>query len=380
MTAKILIVDDEPAVLELLVDWLESDDHDVWSASDGYEGLGFLREVKPDLVITDIRMPNMDGYLFRQHARRASGVPVLIITGVPQEVAVLREMDIGADHYMTKPLKMDDLLGRVAQLLGQHPTGESPRLTAESTLLDDERSRIALGIRQFDQALRGGIQLGSMTLIEGSPASGKSVICENLASAALADGLLVAFYTSMVESKRLVSHMASLGLSLPRSVSDNRFDIFPFDPTYDDQQSASEIFERLRNSFSRMNEAGVRVIIIDNISTVVSKASRGEIIHFFESCKDMSRRGLTFLVALRTSSIDGDLMGQLHSLFDTHLTLSLKIEGDGPRADVVNLMEVGKSENVTTNRKTSVYFRVNPDQIVDTNSSLFVVPIYKVPI
>lgn len=378
MTARILIVDDEPAVLEMLVDWLESDDHEVWSARDGYEGLGLLREVKPDLVITDIRMPGMDGYLFCQHARRAYDVPVLIITGVPQEAAVLREMEVGTDHYMTKPLGMGVLLDKVAELLSRSPAGLSPGLTLESTQLDDERIRIALGISQFDRALGGGIPLGSMTLIEGSPASGKSVICEHLASAALADGLLVAVYTSMAESKRLGSHMASLRLAFPRRARDNRFDVFPFDPPYDDHQSASEMFDRLLNSFSRMNEAGVRVIIIDNISMALSSASHGEIIRFFESCKDMSKRGLTFLVALRTSSIDRDLMGQLHSMFDTHLNLSLKIEGQAHRANVVSLMEVRKSENVTTNRKTSVYLRVNPDQTADTNSSLDVIPMFNV--
>jgi archaellum biogenesis ATPase FlaH/CheY-like chemotaxis protein len=380
MAAKILIVDDEPAVLELLVDWLESDDHEVWSASDGYEGLKLLREVKPDLAITDIQMPGLDGYLFCQHARRISNIPVLIITGVPQEVAVLREMDVGTDHYLTKPIGMDALLDQVAELLGQRPAGESSKLALESTELDDERSRIMLGIRQFDQALRGGIPLGSMTLIEGSPASGKTVICEHLTSAALKDGPLVAFYTSAPESRPLAPHMASLGLEAPRRVNDNRFDIFPFEPPHDRLKSAREMFDRLLSSFSRMSEAGVRVIIIDDIREALARASRGEVIRLFESCKDMSKRGLTFIVAMRTSSVEGGLMGQLHSMFDTHLNLSLRIEGHDHQADLVNLMEVSKSENVSTGLSPSVYFRVNPDQGAYTNSSLDVIPIRKVKV
>ncbi|MDP6716157.1 MAG: response regulator, partial [SAR202 cluster bacterium] len=290
MAAKILIVDDESAVLELLVDWLESEGHQTWSAADGYEGLKLLSQVRPDLVITDIRMPNMDGYLFCQHVRRTSGVPVLIITGVPQEAAVLREMDVGADHYITKPIGMSDLLDRVAELLEQRPVGDAICSSLESVQQYDERSRIALGIRNFDEALRGGIALGSMTLIEGTPDSGKSVICEHLASSALDDGLLVAFYTTVAESKRLVTHMDSLGLDLTRRANDNRFDVFPFDPPYDDRQSASEMFDRLLDSFSRMNEAGIRVVVIDDMSQVLSKATRGEIISFFESCRSLSRR------------------------------------------------------------------------------------------
>ncbi len=120
MKYKILIVDDEPSIRELLTAFLEMEgEYEAHTASNGEEGLRQLYQHHPDLVVTDIMMPGMDGYEFAHHVRQACDVPIMIITGVTSagEDGNVRKIAPEIDDYMTKPIGMDDFLSRVAALL-----------------------------------------------------------------------------------------------------------------------------------------------------------------------------------------------------------------------------------------------------------------------
>ena len=103
MARKILVVDDTRNVRIMLTDFLTSQDFEVVSASDGREALEALAEAKPDLVLLDIMMPDMDGYQFISQVRRKSDIPVIMITAKQQESDIIRGFDLGADDYITKP-------------------------------------------------------------------------------------------------------------------------------------------------------------------------------------------------------------------------------------------------------------------------------------
>jgi DNA-binding response OmpR family regulator len=117
MARKILVVDDTRNVQVLLSDFLSSQDYDVLSASDGREALEVARESSPDLILLDIMMPNMDGYQFIGQLRRASAVPVIMITAKQQEADVIRGFELGADDYIIKPFRLRELLMRVRAVL-----------------------------------------------------------------------------------------------------------------------------------------------------------------------------------------------------------------------------------------------------------------------
>lgn len=159
MAGKILIVDDEKIILELLADSLESEGYETLCASDGFEAMRMMAEGSPDLIITDVQMPEMNGYKFAQYVRRVSDIPVMIMTGVPQEAAVLREMNIGADYCMIKPIALSELLERTARLLStsaaDEPSDSTDRDSAPN--FDDEpappAARITLGNAEIDQVL-----------------------------------------------------------------------------------------------------------------------------------------------------------------------------------------------------------------------------------
>ncbi len=111
--SRILIVDDEPQILRMLRASLTSSGYEVISAGNGMEGFEAFRRSEPDLVITDMSMPEMDGFALTEEIRRISKVPIIILSvrdGAPVKVGAL---DTGADDYLTKPFSMPELLARV---------------------------------------------------------------------------------------------------------------------------------------------------------------------------------------------------------------------------------------------------------------------------
>lgn len=117
MAESILIVDDEESIRSLLEAWLNDVGYQTYTASDGQDGLRKLHEHQPDMIICDVWMPGMDGYMFCRLARRASNAAIMMMTGVRQEAAVLKEMDVGVDGYMVKPVEMSKFLEQVELIL-----------------------------------------------------------------------------------------------------------------------------------------------------------------------------------------------------------------------------------------------------------------------
>jgi DNA-binding response OmpR family regulator len=127
MSRLILVVDDTRNVQTLLSDFLSSQDYEVLAASNGREALDAVHEHRPDLVLLDIMMPEMDGYQFLSHLRRESGLPVIMITAKQQEADIIRGFELGADDYITKPFRLRELLVRMRAVLrraGPRETGE----------------------------------------------------------------------------------------------------------------------------------------------------------------------------------------------------------------------------------------------------------------
>ncbi len=142
MAAKLLIVDDEQAILSLMDEWLQDAGYEVRTASNGQEGVGVLKEFQADLVISDVWMPGMDGYHFARLVRKACDAQILMITGVPQEAAVLKDMKVDIDSYLVKPFSLRDFLQHVEKLLqnkGPHSSSEEERqgsMDAQSKYVD----------------------------------------------------------------------------------------------------------------------------------------------------------------------------------------------------------------------------------------------------
>lgn len=110
---NILVVDDEPQITRVLKTTLSSQGYTTRTAGDGKEALQAMKDWIPDLVITDLRMPNMDGLDLCRHIREQSQVPIIVLSVKGEEKTKVEALDAGADDYVTKPFNINELLARV---------------------------------------------------------------------------------------------------------------------------------------------------------------------------------------------------------------------------------------------------------------------------
>jgi len=111
--ARILIVDDEPQLTRVLRMGLKSRGYDVRAAADGLAGFEAFTDWHPDLVITDLAMPNVDGLELCRRVRAVSQVPIIVLSAKGEEKTKVEALDLGADDFITKPFGIDELLARV---------------------------------------------------------------------------------------------------------------------------------------------------------------------------------------------------------------------------------------------------------------------------
>jgi DNA-binding response OmpR family regulator len=123
MAETILVVDDKANMRTLLRDYLVEQGFQVVTAEDGRSALFVAREARPDLVLLDIMMPEMDGYTFMRHYRKESGAPIILLTAKLEENDKVLGLELGADDYVTKPFGMRELVARIRAVL-RRSTGE----------------------------------------------------------------------------------------------------------------------------------------------------------------------------------------------------------------------------------------------------------------
>ena len=114
---KILVIDDEQAVRDLVRAYLEPEGYEIYFANDGLMGLKSARAYKPDLIVLDIMLPGMDGVELLTHLRRESDVYVIMLTAKTEETDKIIGLSVGADDYVTKPFSPRELVARIKAAL-----------------------------------------------------------------------------------------------------------------------------------------------------------------------------------------------------------------------------------------------------------------------
>lgn len=142
---SILVVDDEPNIVNLITSYLDKEGYQVYTAADGQSALRAARAYRPEIIILDIMLPGMDGIEVLSHLRRESDVYVILLTAKGEETDKIVGLSVGADDYVTKPFSPRELVARVKAALR--------RLRSQHTPLDEralvfEHLRIDTGSRQ----------------------------------------------------------------------------------------------------------------------------------------------------------------------------------------------------------------------------------------
>ena len=142
---RILIIDDDRALLELLSGYLGRHGHEVTTAPSGQEGLQAFAEQSADLVLLDVTMPGLDGWQVLARLREASSVPIVMVTARSDEPEVLRGFSGGADDYVSKPFSFAQLAARIGAVLdraGRSPGGYHGVLRGADLEVDVDRHRV----------------------------------------------------------------------------------------------------------------------------------------------------------------------------------------------------------------------------------------------
>ena len=117
MTKTILVVDDEPRLVSLVEAYLAQEGFKVLSAGDGQDALFLARQEKPDLIVLDIMMPEMDGYEFMRLHRKERETPIILLTAKVEADDRVLGLELGADDYVTKPFRPRELVARIRAVL-----------------------------------------------------------------------------------------------------------------------------------------------------------------------------------------------------------------------------------------------------------------------
>ena len=144
---RILVVDDEPQLTRVLRTGLKSRGYDVRAAADGLAGFEAFNDWHPDLVITDLAMPNVDGLELCRRLRAISQVPIIVLSAKGEEKTKVEALDLGADDFVTKPFGIDELLARVRASLRR--ANAPPMNEATPTIVDSGDFHVDLESREI---------------------------------------------------------------------------------------------------------------------------------------------------------------------------------------------------------------------------------------
>lgn len=340
--ASVLVADDERDVREALVDILFAAGYEVAEAADGGTALQKALAEQPDVILLDVMMPVANGFEVLKSLRENSAtvdIPVIMLTVLEAATGEHLAMESGVEHYITKPWEPGIVEATIRIILREEQTVNTPVRTGE---------------HQLDQKLGGGIPMASLTLIEGTSSSGKSVLSQHLMSGALREGHQVACFTSENSARSLVTQMGSIGMDVASAVRARKFIINTLD-----EPSLSEdpgtLLAELGQAIAQIPKR-YKVICVDAITNLSSISEDPAIIGFFSSCKRVSNGGKVIILVAHSFAFDEKMLTRLRSMCDAHL--SLRVETTG--AKQTRMMEVSKIHNSEGTTGDVVFFNVEP--------------------
>ncbi|MBI4294630.1 MAG: response regulator transcription factor [Chloroflexi bacterium] len=153
---KVLIVEDDPNLLEALKYNLRKDGYGTVTAADGVQALEVARQERPDVIVLDVMLPKLDGFEVCRILRREMTAPILMLTARTEEIDKIVGLELGADDYMTKPFSMRELLARIRAMARRTEMlkGDTPSRTTSATI---KAGDIEIDPSRHQASLRGSI-------------------------------------------------------------------------------------------------------------------------------------------------------------------------------------------------------------------------------
>lgn len=180
MKERILVVEDDYDIQELLQNFLEADGYEIESARDGIEAIDFFHKKQFDLILLDIMLPKIDGYAVCELIRKESAVPIVLVTALDDEEDQIRGLDLQADDYITKPFSMPILLRKISAILRRtKERKENKKLIYEELVLDLDRYQVIQDGNNIEFTKKEFILLKELVLNQGRVLT-RQILLENL--------------------------------------------------------------------------------------------------------------------------------------------------------------------------------------------------------
>ena len=150
MSKKILIVEDDGNIRELLRLYLEREGYDITEAANGEEGVEQWRKVNPDMILLDVMMPIMDGWQVCKIIRQESKVPIIILTAKGETFDKVNGLEMGADDYIVKPLEMREVVARVRAVFRRFAPEDSGKISFDKLTIDKQAYDLIIDGKRVD--------------------------------------------------------------------------------------------------------------------------------------------------------------------------------------------------------------------------------------
>ena len=148
--AKILVVDDEPSIVNLVAAYLKPEGYEIHTASDGPSGLKAARAFKPDLIILDIMLPGIDGFEVCRELRREMNVPIMFLSARDDEFDRVIGLEIGGDDYISKPFHLAELNSRIKSLARRRHYEGSNEIVFNEIKINVESNEVSVNGERLD--------------------------------------------------------------------------------------------------------------------------------------------------------------------------------------------------------------------------------------
>ena len=411
---RILIVDDDAPMLKAFATGLDRAGYQCMTAESADDADRALQREEFDLMLLDIGMPEKTGLAYLPElTRRYPDMAIVIVTGHDETSIAVLAMREGALDYVAKPVPLALLILRVEKALAHRARlAENKAYRAESSVdhvknsayleleLRLEQNRRELAALQYfvkenmaerqsaaeayvklecespvnratgggaaafeliktgevplDDKLGGGVPRGSLTLIEGDSAAGKSVLCQHLIYGALMSKLAVACYSSEETLQSLTGQMRSLGMDLDKAPWGYKLSLYALEDAIPDE-GGDTLLDVLAMAMDNL-AGNPELIIVDAITVQASYSREKSILSFFSSCKRMCANGKTIVVVAHSSIFDEKMFVRVSAMCDGNL--SLHVENDGDK--ISHVLEVRKVHHAKLPTSNIVHFEVVP--------------------
>ena len=368
---KVLVVDDERDIRELLVDELTDCGYETVQAANGAEALERVYADGPDILLLDLMMPVLDGIqvlrALKSNAHTAS-LPVVLLTAVSADEGEQRAMELGVNHYVIKPWEPGTIQTIIKVTLREVENGGQENSVDHAAASDvagqkiESSAFVSTGDPQLDFELGGGVPREGLTFIEGAASTGKSVLCQHFAYAALVNGYSVSYFSSQHSPASMVGQMASLGLNPSKFYQEGQLVVTAI-PTVTHSIDRTQALFNLARQVKDM-AADFRFVIIDDLAGVTNRDEEGAIISFVSQVKTLGDSGDSIVVAAHPDGLSDDALIRVRSLSDGYLALRLEKNGSG-LSKVLEVYKIANAEFVTGNQ---VSFEVEPGMGIRINA------------